>query len=158
MSAPETTQDGIVAMCSALYSGSAQCNMNMNNFATISRYMSQYELDLEARYCAFIENIVYGAYDESGEILLHPESFDFNDWRNPKQYKKLRMAPIQAIGLSLSIILCVALFAAAAVTNRSLTRSSSPWKPQRSDVSVSRQNSGIVLGRSRSGPGTAPLI
>jgi hypothetical protein len=132
--------------------------MNMNNFAYISRYMSQYELDLEARYCAFIENIIYGSYDESGEILLKPESFDFADWRNPKQYKTLRMAPSQAIGLSLSIILCIALLAAAAVTNRSLTRSSSPWKPSRSDVSLSRQNSGIVLGRSRSGPGAAPLI
>lgn len=157
VSSPQTTTDGVVAMCSALYSGSAQCNMNMNNFEQISRYMSQYEMDQEARYCAFIENILYGAYDESGEILLSPEQFDFADWRNPHQYKKLRMSVGQAVGLSLSIILCVALLAAAAVTNRQLTRQSTPWKPKRDSV-LARQNSGIVMGRSRSGPGAAPLI
>jgi len=154
---PQTTTDGIVAMCSALYSGSAQCNMNMNNFEQISRYMSQYEIDQEARYCAFIENIISGVFDESGEIMLKPEQFDFADWRNPHQYKKLRMSVGQAVGLSFSIILCVALLAAAAVTNRALTRQSTPWKPKR-ELSLSRQNSGILMGRSRSGPGAAPLI
>ncbi len=157
VSSPQTTNDGVVAMCSALYSGSAQCNMNMNNFEQISRYMSQYEMDQESRYCAFIENIIYGSFDESGEIMLKPEQFDFADWRNPHQYKKLRMSVAQAVGLSMSIILCVALLATAAVTNRALTRQSTPWKPKR-DSSLSRQNSGIVMGRSRSGPGAAPLI
>jgi hypothetical protein len=132
--------------------------MNMNNFASISQYMSQYELDQESRYCAFIENIVYGAYDESGEIQLKPEQFDFNDWQNPQQYKKLKMPVDQALGLAASIILCVALLAAAAVTNRQLTRDSTPWKPSRQDIALARQNSGIVMGRSRSGPGAAPLI
>lgn len=145
-------------MCSALYTGSAQCNMNMNNFEQISRYMSQYELDQESRYCSFIENIIYGAYDESGEIQLKPEQFDFADWQNPRQYKKLRMPVGQAVGLAMSIVLCVALLAAAAVTNRALTRPSTPWKPSREDVALARQNSGIVMGRSRSGPGAAPLI
>ena len=153
-----TTQDGVIAMCGALYTLSAQCNMKMNNFASISRYMSQYELDTESRYCSFISNIVYGAYDESGEILLQPEQFDFADWQNPHQYKKLRMPASQAVGLAFSIVLCVALFASAAVTQRQLTRPSTPWKPSREDVALARQNSGILMGRSRSGPGAAPLI
>jgi hypothetical protein len=132
--------------------------MKMSNFESISRYMSQYELDQEARYCAFIENIVYGAYDESGEILLKPEQFDFADWQNPQQYKKLKMPVSQALGLATSIVLCIALLATAAVSNRALTRGSTPWKPSRQDVALARQNSGIVMGRSRSGPGAAPLI
>lgn len=132
--------------------------MNMNNFEQISRYMSQYELDQESRYCAFIENIIFGAYDESGEILLRPEQFNFNDWKNPHQYKKLKMPVSQAVGLAFSIVLCVALLAVAAVTNRSLTRDSTPWKPSRADMALARQNSGILMGRSRSGPGAAPLI
>lgn len=159
VTSPATTDAGVVAMCSALYTVSAQCNMNMNNFESISKYMSQYELDQESRYCAFIENIIYGAYDESGEIVLQADQFDFTDWKNPKQYKKLRMSLGQALGLSASIILCVALAATAAVTNRALTRQSTPWKPKRmTDSALARQNSGIVMGRSRSGPGAAPLI
>lgn len=157
--APETDEDGVVAVCRALYEGSAQCNMNMNNFNQISRYMSQYELDIEKRYCAFIENIIYGAYDESGEILLQPESFDFSDWRNPRQYRKLKMPVGQAIFLSLSIILLIAAAAAAVFTHRSITRKNSPWRPKRmSNDELEHTPSGIGLARSQSGPGASPLI
>jgi len=70
VTAPETDKDGVVAVCRALYEGSAQCNMHINNFNSISQYMSQYERDIEKRTCSFIENIIDGAYDESGEIYL----------------------------------------------------------------------------------------
>ena len=146
-------------MCSALYSVSAQCNMNMNNFQQISKYMSQYELSLESRYCSFISNIISGSFNESGDVMLKAEQFNFQDWRNPRQYKKLRMSVGQAVGLSISIILCIALLATAAFTNRALTRQSTPWKPKRvPETALARQNSGIVMGRSRSGPGATPLI
>lgn len=137
--------------------------MNMKTFSTISQYMSQYELDLEKRNCAFIDNILFGSYDEQGEILLHAESFDFNDWRNPHQYKKLRMPASQATLLSLSIILCVAMAAAACYTHRAIRRSSSPWKPRRPEGARSveeldRQSSGVAFARARSGPNTSLLI
>jgi hypothetical protein len=159
VTAPETDQEGVVAVCRALYEGSAQCNMNMNNFESISQYMSDYELAVEQRTCSFIENIIYGAYDESGDILLKPESFDFADWQNPQQYKKLRMPADQAVFLSLSIIAFIATAAAAVFTHRSMTRTSSPWRPKRmSSEELKRQPSGIGMARSRSGPTNAPLI
>lgn len=157
VSAP-TDEDGVVAMCSALYEGSAQCNMHMNNFQAISYFMSAQEKDQEEHYCAFIDNIISGSFDESGEIVLRGDNFDISDWRNIEQYKKIRMPADQAILLSLSVILVVALFAAAAMTNRQLRRQSTPWRPKVEPADLSRQNSGIVMGRSRSGAATAPLI
>lgn len=134
--------------------------MNMKNFQQIAVYMSTYELDLESRYCAFIKNIIAGSYDESGEIKLQSEEFNLADWKQLSHYKKLQLPASQAILLAASIIVCVAMAAAAAFTARTLSRQSTPWKPKRvTDASgLSRQNSGIVMGRSRSGPGAAPLI
>lgn len=37
--APDTDEDGVVAMCSTLYSASAQCNRNLNSYSTYSQYM-----------------------------------------------------------------------------------------------------------------------
>lgn len=37
--APDTDEDGVVAMCSTLYSASAQCNRNLNSYKTYSQYM-----------------------------------------------------------------------------------------------------------------------
>ena len=147
-------------MCSALYEVSAPCNMHMNNFEQISYLLSAQERSQEKRYCTFIDNIVSGSYDETGEVVLKNTEFDINDWRNIEQYKKIRMPADQAIMLSLSVILVFALLAAAIVTNRQLQRRSTPWRPKRVDdsTSLARQNSGIVMGRSRSGPGAAPLI
>ena len=129
--APNEEFDDIVGMCAALFERSAQCNIHMNNYGTMSNYMDKIDLAFEQRYCAFIDNIVYGTYDEMGEIKLKADTFDFNDWRNPDQYKKLKMPAGQAIGLALSILLVVALSALAFITQRSLTRKGTPWRPRR---------------------------
>merc|ERR1712087_698046 len=125
----------------------------MNNYDMMSKYMENIDAAFEKRYCAFIDNIVYGTYDEMGEIKLRAETFDFKEWRNPEQYKKMRMPAGQAVGLALSILLVVALSALAFITQRSLTRRSTPWRPKRlSDPSsIERRDSGIYTGRSRSG-------
>jgi hypothetical protein len=161
--APDSSFDGVVAMCAALFDRSAQCNMHLTNYATMSKYMDTLDLQYEQRYCNFIDNIVYGAYDEKGEILLKPETFDLSDWRNPEQYKKIRMPAGQAVGLAISVILVISLSALAFFTHRSLRRQSTPWRPKRLSVDaenpgMDRQSSGIVLGRSRSGAAGAPLI
>lgn len=163
--APDSSFDSVVAMCAALFDRSAQCNMHMTNYAMMSKYMDDLDVEYETRYCNFIDNIVYGAYDENGEILLKPETFDLSDWRNPSQYKKIKMPAGQAVGLSISVILVISLAALAFFTQRSLRRQSTPWRPKRLNVDsenqssgVLRQSSGIVLGRSRSGAAGAPLI
>ncbi|KAG7361054.1 hypothetical protein IV203_036154 [Nitzschia inconspicua] len=159
---PNTQFDDIVAMCAALFERSAQCNIHMQNYAMMSKYVDELDAAFEQRYCNFIDNIVYGAYDEEGEIKLRPESFDLADWRNPEQYKKIRMPAGQAIMLSISVLLVVALSALAFFTHRSLTRQSTPWRPKRASVDLDRQTSGIIMGRAQSGIAhstkEAPLI
>jgi len=134
--APNEEFDDVVGMCAALFERSAQCNIHMNNYDVMSKYMDDLDIAFEQRYCAFIDNIVYGTYDEMGEIKLKAETFDFNDWRNPEQYKKMKMPAGQAIGLALSILLVVALSALAFITQRSLTRRGTPWRPRRFKKSV----------------------
>jgi len=129
--APNSEFDDVVGMCAALFERSAQCNIHMSNYGMMAKYMDNVDAAFEQRYCAFIDNIVYGTYDEMGEIKLKNEAFDFNDWRNPEQYKKMRMPAGQAIGLALSVLLTIALAALAFITQRTLTRRGTPWRPRR---------------------------
>jgi len=129
--APNSEFDDVVGMCAALFERSAQCNIHMSNYGMMSKYMEEIDAAFEQRYCAFIDNIVYGTYDEMGEIKLKSDSFDFSDWKNPDQYKKVSMPASQAIGLAISCLVFIALAALAFVTQRSLTRRGTPWKPKR---------------------------
>ena len=92
--------------------------------------------------------------------MLKPESFDFNDWRNTEQYKKMKMPVGQALLLAFSMLLVIVLSAVAAYTRKSLTSHAQPWRPRTGPEAVQRQDSGIGIGRSRSGPGAGlpPLI
>jgi hypothetical protein len=160
---PDVNKDGVVAFCSAMYSKSATCNMNLDDYAQLAMYASDAEIEQETRNCAFINNIVFGTYDEKGEIQLTSPTFDFNDWKNPEQYRKVKLPASQAVGLALSVLLVVSLSATAIFMNRSLHRRDMPWRPRRfgrtlDPDSLSRKQSGITMGRSRSGPGNTPLI
>ncbi|KAL3914564.1 MAG: hypothetical protein SGARI_000057 [Bacillariaceae sp.] len=160
--APNEEFDDIVAMCAALFERSAQCNIHMQNYDMMAKYVDELDAEFEQRYCNFIDNIVYGAYDETGEVKLRPDSFDLADWRNPEQYKKIKMPAGQAVLLSLSVLAVVSLAALAFFTQRSLKRQSTPWRPKRAEIDMERQASGIGMGRARSGPAVsakeAPLI
>jgi hypothetical protein len=134
--APNEEFDDIVGMCAALFESSAQCNIHMSNYGIMAKYMEDEDAAYENRYCAFIDNIVYGSFDEQGEITLKADSFDFSDWKNSDQYKKMSMPAGQAIGLALSILLFFALGALAFITQRSLTRRGTPWRPRRFRKSV----------------------
>ncbi len=129
--APNSEFDDVVGMCAALFESSAQCNIHMSNYGVMAKYMEDIDASYEQRYCNFIDNIVYGTYDELGEIKLKADTFDFHDWKNADQYKKMKMPAGQAIGLALSILLFVALAALAFITQRSLTRRGTPWRPRR---------------------------
>ena len=121
------------------------------------------ELDAEDRACNFIDNIVYGTYDDQGDIVLTSPTFDFKDWKNTQQYQNLRLPVEQVIGLALSLLLVISLSAMAVYTRRSMRRHNSvdtPWRPRKSKASatpdISRSPSGITMVRSQSG--NAPLI
>ena len=162
---PNVNTDGVVAFCSAMYSSSATCNVHMKNHSAMTEFASETEIAQESLTCAFIDNIVYGTYDQQGDIVLTSPTFDFSDWKNPEQYRKVQLPAGQAIGLALSVLLVVCLSAVAIFMNRSLHRKDMPWRPRRFGRKVnmdtdefSRKQSGITMGRSRSGPGNTPLI
>jgi hypothetical protein len=123
----------------------------------MSVYMTQNEQDRETSSCAFIDNIVYGAYNEQGEISMKGEEFDMNDWKNPAQYKKINMPASQAIGVASSLLLVIALAATAIFTRRSLVRQTDPWSIKRRhvDPDLLRENSSVDVERSRREPGVA---
>jgi len=153
--APNAEFDDVVAMCAALFERSAQCNIHMNNYDMMAKYMENLDEEFEQRYCNFIDNIVYGSYNENGEIKLRADSFDFSDWKNPDQYKKMRMPAGQAVGLAISVLLVIALSALAFVTQRSLTRRSTPWRPKRL---FSKQKNLEQKGQSAAGNANPPLV
>ena len=128
---PDKATDTAFAMCSTLYTLSAQCNEHMNNYYQVSRLMSSVELADEARSCTFISNIMGGSFDESGIIQLKDDTFIWNDLRNPHQYRRLRMPVMQALSLSASMILAIAMAALAFSYQRAFRREGkeSPWSP-----------------------------
>jgi hypothetical protein len=128
---PDKATDTAFAMCTSLYTLSAQCNSHMNNYNQVSRLMSSDELAEETRSCTFISNIMGGSYDESGAIQLKDDTFNWNDIRNSHQYRRLRMPAGQAITLSFSIVLTIAMAAMAYTSQRAFRREGkeSPWSP-----------------------------
>lgn len=151
--APDSDADTAMAICSTLYTVSAQCNVKIESHDQIARTMTSSELLDEQNTCTFINNIMYGSYDESGEITLKPDTFDFADWRNPKQYKKVRLPAGQAVLLSLSIIFFLGMVGAVIAHHRMIRRNKSPWVPNRPPPSspLDHKQSHIVLERDQSG-------
>jgi hypothetical protein len=117
--------------------------------------------------CNFIDNIKTGKYDENGEIIIDAYQFDLSHWNDAGQYNKIYNAakedvtPVQIAFLVITIVGCFILSVAACCLHGSLTRKGLQWRPRRGKwtdpTDISRQNSGIVMGRSRSGP-NGPLV
>jgi len=152
---PDKATDTAFAMCTSLYTLSAQCNEHMTNYEQVSRLMSSQEAADESRSCTFIDNIISGSYDEFGVIQLRDDTFNWNDLRNPHQYRRLRMPVGQALGLSFSIILTIALAAMAYSYQRAFRREGmqSPWSP----TAIFRSRHGISKPNPP-GAGTSPVV
>jgi hypothetical protein len=117
--------------------------------------------------CNFIDNIVGGKYDESGDIIIDVYKYNISDWKNTNQYinaynqAKKDVSAGQVAGLVLSILGCFFMCIYACILHASLKQKGLQWRPRRGKntdpTAISRQNSGIVMGRSRSGP-NGPLV
>lgn len=129
--APDSAMDTSFAMCTSLYMLSAQCNEKMSNYEQVSRLMTTNEKAEEDRSCTFIDNIIGGSFDETGEIVLKDSTFNWNDIRNRHQYGRIRMPAGQALLLSFSIIAVIATAAMAYSYTRAFRREGmeSPWSP-----------------------------
>ena len=109
--------------------------------------------------CDFINSVVVGNYDEMGFVNLNENGSRHNSERQGKSFVQ-EVTPVQVFGLCASLALCGVLAGWSYALNRSLQKDK-PWKPRggfnvmslakNETTDITRQNSGIVTGRSRSG-------
>jgi hypothetical protein len=166
--------DGISEICETLYMDAAKCNKNFDAY-TADSYQGNNQASQEDGVCDFITSIVEGNYDESGSIVIDTNwYFNTSNWRDADEYLHEAMNvrnfvatnvdAWQIAALILAIGGCFYMWVWICCLRSALGKRNIPWKPRRSkDIpagDISRQNSGIVTGRSRSGPGTGttPLI
>ena len=130
-------------------------------------FQSQQQAANEEMVCNFIDTLQSGTYNEDGQIFLGNDAWA-KGWRNPANWaqeyniEKQAMSTGRKVALSLGGLAVVAMAAYACYLHGALARKNIPWRPRRKEgedpMDVVRQNSGIVMGRSRSGPANAPLI
>lgn len=131
--------DQITELCENLYYQSAKCNRAIG-----SVYGNQNEENVENMVCYFIENIVEDKYDEYGEIYIN--NFDYKGVVN---MVREQASDAQIVFLSFNIFTVICLFLYSCILHRKLTSSTGDRSRYFGDIS--RQDSGIVLGRSKSG-------
>lgn len=174
-------EEGITPMCSMLYQISGKCNENLKpeNLYTgyyqdgeyvevgyNQMYQSYAQQQNEDLACSFIESLNSGTYDQTGQVYL-----DNSKWGAPAKWQQgIAQASRNMPGGLKAALFLTALAAAlmgvwACMLHGALARKNIPWQPKRNaaaggvdPVDMARQNSGIVMGRSRSGPVTHPLI
>jgi len=161
-------------MCSILYQVSGKCNTNLNGNSAysnkysgeideeaIAMYQSTSQFLNEATVCSYIDSLRYNTYDESGEVILS-QKWGGNSWAKEMRIQGEAMRPGLKAGLWITGLAALSMAVAALALHGLLARKNIPWFPKREKsedpTDIARQNSGILMGRSRSGPGTTPLI
>lgn len=164
-------------MCSMLYQLSGKCNKQLS-LPTSTAYQYQEEQDWEQIYqsqqqetneeavCSFVESLKSRSYNEYGQVI-----FNGGSWTNPTQWSSEFKVESRMLSGGKKFAITVLSFAVAVVAvwacflHSTLARKNIPWRPRRKagalDIDpthIARQNSGIVLGRSRSGPGSTPFL
>lgn len=145
---------------------SARCDKNYRSYSTKSKQAKYAEaVAQEDLACDFIDSVVMGNYDEMGFVNLGDDyqmegssSGLFKDNMYAQQYGHYvsEVTLLQIFGLLASIAACAILALWSMSLHSSLSKRG-PWRPRRGlnnaqapPAEVSRQNSGIVLGRSQS--------
>ena len=130
-------------------------------------YQSAAQQQNEELVCSFIESLNSGTYDEKGQVFLNGGS-TFS-WQHPGAFSSAQglgapqeMPSAMKAALAISALAATGMAIFACMLHGALARKNIPWRPKRINgedpTDIARQNSGIVMGRSRSGPATAPLI
>jgi hypothetical protein len=182
----EEDENDVAPICSLLYQVSGKCNHNLvpkeqfeasstgyysdgvyyeTQFSTM--YQSAAQQQNEELVCSFIESLNSGSYDEKGQVYLTGGS-TFS-WQHPGVFSQSQglgqpqqMPSAMKAALAISALAATGMAIFACMLHGALARKNIPWRPKRINgedpTDIARQNSGIVMGRSRSGPATAPLI
>jgi len=152
----DADEDSVSEICETLYYDAAKCNRNYKYFDA-GVYGGYGNGGLEQSMtddlvCSFILNVLSG-YDESGEIYVGSGFFSNNSAR-ANEFTQPSLSSGQVFGIILSVFGCIGLAGYSCYLHRAIMKKA-PWRPNRGGVAalagqISRQNSGIVIGRSRS--------
>mmetsp|Transcript_10835 Transcript_10835/g.29987 ORF Transcript_10835/g.29987 Transcript_10835/m.29987 type:complete len:786 (-) Transcript_10835:199-2556(-) len=167
--------NGVLSYCSMLYQISAKCNANLKPNHIYNgegyyidgifyapefdqMYMSEQQEDQEKKVCGLIESLNSGTYKEDGSIYLGGLG-----WITGSRLRNEISSATAAMSggvKALVFLLAIGAFGMglwAMVLHGAIKRKMAPWQPK-DPVDLARAESGIVMGRSRSGPATNPLI
>jgi hypothetical protein len=178
----DAAEDGIEPMCSILYQFSGKCQKNLkpaNSYSNsyqynqngnqmdqgwLQMYQSENQYLNEDLVCAYIDSLRLNTYDEQGEVILDPSiSWKPSEWQKELRINRQAMSGGYKAGLVITSLAMAAMAVGAAVLHAMLARKNIPWRAKKlasvgDQTDLARQNSGILMGRSRSGAGTTPLI
>merc|ERR1712048_19287 len=136
-------------ICENLFDQSAKCH----KYFYEPVYNSEEQKNNEDKVCSFIGNVLSGQYNEYGQIFLYVDDFEKVSGYARNTIEGISILHIVAI--LVSFMACIILLSYSCYLHRAITRKA-PWRPRRGGPEalagqISRQNSGIVMGRSRSG-------
>eukprot|EP00527_Entomoneis_sp_CCMP2396_P004380 CAMPEP_0198142852 /NCGR_PEP_ID=MMETSP1443-20131203/5527_1 /TAXON_ID=186043 /ORGANISM="Entomoneis sp., Strain CCMP2396" /LENGTH=848 /DNA_ID=CAMNT_0043805957 /DNA_START=39 /DNA_END=2585 /DNA_ORIENTATION=+ len=165
----------VLPFCSMLYQMSAKCNKNLEPNKVYNQegyyvdgvyiapdfeqmYLSEQQKDQSKKVCGMVESLNSGSYKEDGSIFLNGYGWVAGDrFKNEVSSASASMSPASKSFVFLFAIGAAAMGLWAMVLQGAIKRKMAPWQPK-DPVDLARQESGIVMGRSRSGPATSPLI
>ena len=139
-------------------------NANYQNYADNEwkqMYQSENQAQNENAVCTFMESLNSNTYNENGEINVSGASWA--SWNKEFNAESKAMNAGMKAALVITALAAMAMAVTACVLHNVLARKNIPWKPRRSKgadpTDLARQNSGITMGRSRSGvTATNPLL
>ena len=156
-------QQEVNDICENLYLVSARCDKHFRSYNSRSK-MAKYReaMAQEELSCDFIDSIVMGNYNEMGFVNLEDSDFQ-SGWLKNNMYAQeyghyiTEVSPLQVFGLVASIAAVGILGVWSTSLHKSMSKKG-PWRPTRgvrnvaapgSAADLGRQDSGIMLGRSR---------
>jgi len=150
-------------ICENLYLVSARCNKHFRSYSSKSTQAKYRDAIVqEDLSCDFIDSIVMGNYNEMGFVNLE-DTDSQSAWLKNNMYAQeyghyiTEVSPLQVFGLVASLCACAILAVWSMTLHKSMSKKG-PWRPTRGVRSVAapgntadlgRQDSGIMLGRSR---------
>jgi hypothetical protein len=126
-------------------------------------YQSENQAQNENAVCSFLESLASNTYNENGEINVSGATWA--SWKKEYSAESRAMNAGMKAALVITALAAMAMAVTACVLHSVLARKNIPWKPRRSKgvdpTDLARKDSGITMGRSRSGAtgaGTNPLL
>jgi hypothetical protein len=148
-------QGEIADICDAVFLQSVRCDKTLANWKQHAKNSIYAEsIALEDVSCGYIDAMRMGKYDFEGNVVLDlDQATGLNGNIYYAEYGN-DMTSLQIFFLVLSISACVMLSAWSANLHKSINKGGLKWKPRQGkgahEEEVSRNDSGIVLGRSQS--------